>query len=159
MKETGVTIFPAASGYMIQAVGRANFDYAVPVRDLTRDLDGSENICIDLSRCTAMDSTFMGVLSMMGLKARRNGGKIEIAGAEDHLKALLRGLGIAKLFEYIDQVPAMPDAQPSAAGSAADTAATVLEAHETLVEADAENAAKFEQVIKFAREDVERLKK
>ena len=38
-------------------------------------------------------------------------------------------------------------------------AETVKEAHESLVSADSENAARFDNVIKFASEDVERLKK
>ncbi|UKI34318.1 MAG: hypothetical protein L6W00_13635 [Lentisphaeria bacterium] len=38
------------------------------------------------------------------------------------------------------------------------TAETVTEAHQTLVEADSSNAARFDQVIEFARQDVERLK-
>lgn len=159
MKETGVTISPQEGGYLIQAVGRANFDYAVPIRDLAKGLDGSEKLCIDLSQCSAMDSTFMGVLSMIGLKARRNSGTVEIAGASDNLRALLRGLGVAKLFIYIDAAPEIAEGERAVRGTMAATAETVLEAHETLVEADENNAAKFDQVIKFAKEDVNRFKK
>ncbi len=159
MKETGVTISPAEKGYFIQVAGRANFDYAVPVRDLSKDLDGHEDVCFDMSQCTAMDSTFMGVLSMIGIKARRNGGKITVAGAADNLKALLKGLGIAWLFQYTDTVPEISGGAVAMSGTMAETAETVLEAHQTLVEADSENAAKFEQVIQFAKEDVERFRK
>ena len=160
MKETGVTILPRESGYLIQAVGRANFDYAVPLRELSKDLTGQEPVCLDLSGCTAMDSTFMGVMAMMGLKARRCGKAIEIAGAGDHLKALLRGLGVQKLFSFIDRAPAIADAAaPAMSGDRTVTAETVLEAHQTLVEADDGNAERFRQVIEFARTDVERLKK
>ena len=38
-------------------------------------------------------------------------------------------------------------------------AETVEEAHETLVDADSDNAERFASVIKFAKADVERLKK
>lgn len=161
MKETGVTILPREDGYLIQAVGRANFDYAVPLRDLSKDLSGREKLCFDLSGCTAMDSTFMGVMSMIGLKARRCGETVEIAGAADHLRFLLRGLGVEKLFRFVPALPASEndaDAPRAVSGDRRATAETVLEAHQTLVEADAANAAKFETVIQFAREDVDRLK-
>ena len=162
MKETGVTILPREDGYLIQAVGRANFDYAVPLRDLSKDLSGQEKLCFDLSGCTAMDSTFMGVMSMIGLKARRCGKTVEIAGAADNLRFLLRGLGVEKLFQFIPALPAS-EAVSAAPGSVSSgdrrtTAETVLEAHQTLVEADAANAAKFETVIQFAQDDVDRLK-
>ncbi len=160
MKETGVTILPRENGYLIRVVGRANFDYAVPVRELAKELGGHEAVCIDLTGCSAMDSTFMGVLSMMGLKARRNGAIIEIAGAADNLRFLLRGLGIEKLFCFVAEIPlSSAEVARSQSGDLQTTAETVLEAHQTLVEADAANADKFEQVIEFAKADVERLKK
>lgn len=164
MEEVGVSISPINGGYKIKAVGRANFDYAVPIRELTKKLDGSEILCIDLSECAAMDSTFMGVLSMMGLKARRSTGRIDIACASDNLKALLKGLGVAKLFNYIDHKEDAPDGcccsmDLSSETTLVDKAETVLEAHQVLAEADEANVAKFAQVIKFAQDDVDRVKK
>lgn len=159
-KDTGVIISRSDCGYLIKAVGRANFDYAVPLRDLSKELTGSENLCFDLSACTAMDSTFMGVMSMLGLKARKSGGAIEIAGAGANLKLLLAGLGVDKLFTFVDAVPDMAgEFQAKRTGSMIDTAETVLEAHQKLVEAEPENAKIFDQVIKFAKSDVDRLKR
>ena len=71
MKEIGVTIQPSGTGYLVRVSGRANFDYAVPIRELAKTLSGKEPFVFELAGCTAMDSTFMGVLSMIGLKARR----------------------------------------------------------------------------------------
>ena len=48
---------------------------------------------------------------------------------------------------------------PLAKADAVTTAETVLEAHQTLAQADAENAERFKAVIHFAEEDVKRLKK
>ena len=67
-----------------------------------------------------------------------------------------------KLFQFIPALPAS-EAVSAAPGSVSSgdrrtTAETVLEAHQTLVEADAANAAKFETVIQFAQDDVDRLK-
>ncbi len=159
MKAIGVTIQPQGSGYIVRVSGRANFDYAVPIRELVKDLSGKEPFIFDLSQCTMMDSTFMGVLAMIGLKARRSGVPVTVAGAGDNLRGLLRGLGVEKLFTFSAEVPADEggDAQASA-GDLRSTAETVLDAHQSLVRADCTNAQRFEQVIEFAQADVERLK-
>lgn len=160
MREIGVTIQPIGTGYLVRVSGRANFDYAVPVRELAKTLSGKEPFVFDLSLCTAMDSTFMGVLSMIGLKARRCAVPVVIAGAAENLRALLRGLGVDKLFTFVAEVPAA-EGDATAARSAGDlhaTAETVLEAHQSLIRADCTNAQRFEQVIEFAKADVDRLK-
>ena len=100
---------------------------------------------------------------MIGLKSRRCNATVELLNAGDSLKKLLRDLGVSKLFTFTEGSD--PDApQWSAANGNASrndmltTAETVTEAHQTLVEADSSNAARFDQVIEFARQDVERLK-
>ena len=46
------------SAFVITAVGRANFEYAVPIRELVNSNEGKKSIRLDLKECTAMDSTF-----------------------------------------------------------------------------------------------------
>lgn len=147
------------SAYIITAVGRANFEYAVPIRELVNSNEGRRDIRLDLKECTAMDSTFMGVLSMGALKAEDNNSKFEIYNASDTLKRLLCDLGVDELFTYHE---GSPGTCGSAAGVKADmltTAETVEEAHRKLVEADSANAERFNDVINYAAADVERLKK
>ena len=62
--------------------------------------------------------------------------------------------------EYQSQLFEMMEEWTNAGGKSdlLTTAETVTEAHETLVEADSSNEAKFSQVIEFAKKDVERLK-
>ena len=57
--------------YVITAVGRANFEYAVPIRELVNSNEGRKTVRVDLKECLAMDSTFMGVLSMGGKSLKR----------------------------------------------------------------------------------------
>ena len=146
--------------YQIKVSGRANFEYAVPLRNIAKGSGIIKGIVIDLGSCTAMDSTFMGVLSMIGLKARRCGATIEVVQASEFVRKLLRDLGIAKLFDFADELTNPPTEWTTAGGKAdmLSTAETVTEAHEKLVEADQSNEAKFSQVIEFAKKDVERLK-
>ena len=163
MKESDLLISHHDGVYSVKVAGRANFEYAVPLRELAKTLSEFKCFRIDLGDCVAMDSTFMGVLSMIGLKSRRCNAAVELLNANDTLKKLLRDLGVSKLFTFTAGTD--PDAPPwsAADGSASrndmlTTAETVTEAHQTLVEADSSNAARFDQVIEFAKQDVERLR-
>lgn len=161
MKESDLLISHREGVYFVKVSGRANFEYAVPLRELAKTLDHFQCVRLDMSRCLAMDSTFMGVLSMIGLKARKEGAKVELVNASEFLNKLLRDLGVARLFQFVSGEGDSGEAYSTAAGTAdlLTTAETVAEAHETLVEADRSNAGKFDQVIAFSRKDVERLKK
>lgn len=164
MRDIDLRIASCHDVYLVKARGRANFEYAVPLRELARSLTVFERFCIDLAECTAMDSTFMGVLTMLALKGAKSGKKVEILGANDTLKKLLNDLGVGRLFAFAGADAAPPELLGSLEAAAPDAtplkgAETVKEAHESLVSADSDNAARFESVIKFAGDDVERLKK
>ena len=163
MKESDLLISRHDGVYSVKVTGRANFEYAVPLRELAKSSDTFKCFRIDLGECVAMDSTFMGVLSMIGLKSRRCNATVELLNAGDSLKKLLRDLGVSKLFTFTEgSDPDAPQWSASDGNVARNdmltTAETVTEAHQTLVEADSSNAARFDQVIEFARQDVERLK-
>ena len=147
-------------GILIKVSGRANFESAVPLREAADGMDASGWVCFDMSDCTAMDSTFMGVMTMIGLKKVRGGRKAGLAAASEKVQGLLRGLGVLKIFDTEVQIPAGEGGDGEAAAAPADAAAaarTVLEAHRTLVEAEPANEAQFRDVIAFAEEDVRRL--
>lgn len=161
MRKEDLKITELNNGYSVEVSGRANFDYAVPLRELGNKLSNAQWLQIDLGNCEAMDSTFMGVLTMLALKFRKKGLQVMLLGANDTLLKLLRDLGVAKLFKCISESQSGADgvavAAPEVNGLLA-TAETVAEAHRTLVEADESNAEKFKQVIEFADQDVARLR-
>lgn len=160
MKESDLLISHRDGVYFVKVSGRANFEYAVPLRELAMALNQFKCVRLDMAECLAMDSTFMGVLAMIGLKAKKVDARVELANSSDFLKKLLRDLGVAKLFEFV--TGDTDEADYGSATKKADlltTAETVTEAHETLVEANESNAEKFDQVIAFAKQDVERLRK
>ena len=157
MKDQNLTILPDGGGYAVRVRGRANFEYAVPLRDLINRGAEFDRFRIDLGECLAMDSTFMGVLTMIALRGRRSNVRIELLNASETLQKLLRDLGVAKLFDFTTGAVS-GEAAPNAAAGALETAETVAEAHETLVAADGANADRFASVIEYARRDVENLK-
>ena len=164
MKEDDILISNSGSVYDIKVRGRANFEYAVPLRHFANCMSDSIGLIrIEASECTFMDSTFMGVLAMIGMKAKKFRASVEIHCMAPNVRALLKGLGVDKLFTFCDEkggitVESWCNVLPQKK-SALDTAETVSEAHKTLVKADESNAAKFDAVIKFADADVENLKK
>ena len=105
-----------------------------------------------------MDSTFMGVLTMLALKAKKCNTVIDICNASETLKKLLRDLGIAKLFNFCEMQEESDGVSGKESNDLLTTAETVEEAHRTLAEVNLENAEKFKDVIEFSRQDVERLK-
>ena len=165
MRKEDLTITAMDNGYLIAVSGRANFDYAVPLRELAEKLVPGNWLQFDMEYCETMDSTFMGVLTMLAMKLRKSGSKVMLINASAQLNKLLRDLGVAKLFNFVagDDKNAVKsgDAQEvpiSGKASLLATAQTVVDAHKSLVEADRSNLEKFDKVIEFAEQDVERLK-
>ena len=158
MKENDLLISNCSGCYTVAVSGRANFEYAVPLRDLARRAATFTAFKFDMRNCTAMDSTFMGVLTMLALKAKKCGVVIDICNANDTLKKLLRDLGVAKLFEFKELESTCTGVSGKDSTDMLTTAETVEEAHRTLAEVSPENAEKFKDVIEFSRQDVERLK-
>ena len=162
MRSEDLQITVLDGGFSVTVSGRANFDYAVPLREIAGKLDADSWLHIDLENCEAMDSTFMGVLTMLALKMRKNGKQVVLLGAGDVLVKLLRDLGVAKLFRFASEKESSAggtELKISGNANMLTTAETVAEAHKALVGADSANAGKFKQVIEFAEQDVERLKK
>ena len=164
MRKEDLTITAMDNGYLISVTGRANFDYAGPLRELSEKLVPGNWLQFDMEYCETMDSTFMGVLTMLALKLRKSGAKIMLINASEQLNKLLRDLGVAKLFNFVSGEDTVKtsgektEVQLSGKASLLTTAQTVVDAHKTLVEADSSNAEKFDKVIEFAEQDVERLK-
>jgi hypothetical protein len=107
-----------------------------------------------------MDSTFMGTLAGIALRLREIGsGSLTVLNPNTRNLSLLENLGLDHLFsfELPEGVRAMPQpvAQQTlpAAQDAAAQHATVLSAHEALVEADPENEERFKDVLELLKQD------
>ena len=163
MKKADLLIAHTQGVYTIKVDGRANFECAPPIRNLANNLDKDlQRISIDLTGCSGMDSTFMGVLAMLGLQTR-NKSVVEIINASSENRHLLEGLGIQSLFSFVEKVAdagAQPTwTKPEEKTNALDRAETVYSAHDTLIRAnEAVNRPKFEKVVEYAKKDLDKLK-
>ena len=88
MNDSDLEISSKAGKYHVIVRGRANFEYAVPLRNIAKSTGIIEGVAFDLENCTAMDSSFMGVLSMLALRMiREKKGAVELYNAKENLWA------------------------------------------------------------------------
>lgn len=162
MKKANILIAKSQNIYRIKVEGRATFETSPPLRNLAKSVISHEDvnqIQVNLAECTGMDSTFMGVLAMLGLEARKMNITIEIVNASAQNLALLEGLGLKKLFQFGEGDPKSPENQQwqnlDTSADILTKSKTVHDAHQTLVNVDPENnLPKFEKVIDFIKKDI-----
>ena len=145
----------------ICAKGNASFVCAPPLRELAKKLAAEPfgGLKIDLEECTWMDSTFMGMLAMLGLNAKKKNVPAEIWNASEQNEKLLCGLGLKKVFAFLSGTFGGADdaAAASNATTAENNARNVLDAHQTLMDIDEGNVQKFEKVVEFVKKDIDRM--
>ena len=145
----------------IRVKGNASFVCAPPLRELAKKLAAEPfgGLKIDLEECTWMDSTFMGMLAMLGLNAKKKNVPAEIWNASEQNEKLLCGLGLNKVFAFLAGTfgGAGDTAAASNAATAESNARNVLDAHQTLMDIDEGNVQKFEKVVEFVKKDIDRM--
>jgi anti-anti-sigma regulatory factor len=153
----------------IKIAGRANFNLSVDFKTLVSELQrkGYSYFVLELSECVLMDSTFLGVLAGFGLKMNQPAGDVpaptlELRNANARITDLLENLGVLHLFKVAEGPVAAtgtlePCAPPPTPASRVEITRACLEAHQTLMEINPENVARFKEVTKFLAEDLSKL--
>jgi anti-anti-sigma regulatory factor len=149
--------------------GEATHRNSPQVRDFTRERieSGTINFVVDLENCPGMDSTFMGVLTATALEVRRceEPGHLEIINANERNTQSLKKLGLQCVLDLDEDGSAWKDEKELVAMNVAKPLPTsdidprsrtelVLEAHEALVKANAENCSRFQDVLDYLRQDL-----
>jgi len=154
----------------VKISGRANFSSSVDFKTLLQELKqkGCNYFILDLSECSLMDSTFLGVLAGFGLQTtsankERGAGTIELLNANERIIELLESLGVLQLFKIVQGSADSHDPNQQRAltpcfPTKEEVTRTCLEAHHTLMELSPENAAKFKEVAAFLAEDLKKGK-
>ncbi|MDP2138359.1 MAG: STAS domain-containing protein [Candidatus Didemnitutus sp.] len=154
-----------ADPVLVRIEGRASFACSGNLKDFFGEMvkEGKTRFVLDFHGCASMDSTFLGVLAGSALllgKLTPPGSMTLVRVGERNLE-LLRNLGLHRLATVESGEFKMNfDGSGAQALSAEkrteiEQAKLVLEAHENLVAADADNAAKFQDVLAFLRNQVE----
>lgn len=166
-KKAEVLVSYEKGDFVVRVLGRATFESSSALLDMIKSIDPEEleSATIDMTECTGMDSTFMGIISKLALTTKKSGHTCVIQNANDFNQGLLAGLGIKKLFDFTektqktDTVP-VPKIMVDMAGAKVDNethAETVLDAHETLMEIDPANIAKFQGVVNMVKGDMNKI--
>jgi anti-sigma B factor antagonist len=172
--ESGIFVLPAAPWVYVRVIGRGSFRNSRSLRAFAADMiqRGSRQFVLDLEQCGGMDSTFLGVLTGIGLSLRQENPPVtvHVIHAAPHSRDLLKSLWLDRLFSVKAGGAELPGFVPPAGADLRklpdsdatggiqplpreETREVMLTAHDDLVRADSRNAPKFAEVLKLLREE------
>ena len=155
-EETKYLVRVDADTAVLAVVGKAGYMNCRNVGEFfTTTIDnGCKNLLVQCRECTGMDSTFLGMITSASLKLRKIGGTITLLNLSERNQELIENLGLSKLVKTVSL------AENTSADTTLETNATpsadILSAHESLIEANEANLAKFQDVIAFLKKDNEK---
>lgn len=152
---------------VVQINGKANYLNCNNFREFMEKMvsDGKSRFALDFEHCKGMDSTFLGILAGTALQLRQQEppGILLICNLSERNHELICNLGLQALLSIDAELPEV-ECQPCDDSSKSfselenkevSDARNVLDAHQNLVKADEQNAAKFQDVIAFLKNQVE----
>ena len=145
----------------IKVEGKGSFLNSPALKEFSREMvnRGRRQFVVDLKNCPVMDSTFMGTMAGMALRLRELGhGKVHVINTNERNGDLLRNLGLNQIFsmDFADTEEIGSPQVLETDAERTETARTMLEAHEALVEADPGNLSKFKDCLAYLKEDLRR---
>lgn len=149
---------------VVRINGKANYLNCNAFREFIEKMvdDGKAHFVLDFENCKGMDSTFLGILAGTALELRKQTppGVLLICNLGERNHELVCNLGLQNILTIGEDLPGSIDEADKEGFSElknieVSNAKSVLKAHENLVKANAENAAKFQDVIAFLRNQVE----
>lgn len=172
--ESGVYVYPTEQTLYIRVKGRGSFQNSQSLRSFAADMRdrGCRQFILDLEQCTGLDSTFLGMLTGIGLAVRqeKTPGAVHVINATAHSRGLLKSLWLDRLFHVHESATELPgfarpvdndlrqlpgsdlSAGPKALGRE-ETRELMATAHADLIRADPRNEPKFAEVIKQLRQE------
>ena len=125
---------------------------------------GYREFVVDLDKCAMLDSTFMGTMAGVALRLKELGqGHLRVVHCGQRSHELLSGLGLDQLFSIQANGKSAPECEPLSSESKAETPEEkkkeqkkeMLDAHEALCEAAAENIPRFKDVLEYLKQDLD----
>jgi anti-anti-sigma regulatory factor len=141
----------------IRVEGKGTFENSAGLKAFTEQMmeGGRRKFVVDLKRCPAMDSTFMGTLAGIAVRLRDcDGGSLWVLNRNERNTDLLEGLGLHLLFADTPPPEGNGSDIETVVAHPVDKAATrntMIEAHETCVQVNPANAAKFKDVLEHLK--------
>jgi anti-sigma B factor antagonist len=154
-----------ADPIVVRIDGRASFLNSGGLKDFFSEMirQGKSRFVVDFKQCASMDSTFLGVLAGAAIELKRTEvkGCLTLVRVGERNLELIRNLGLHRLATVDPGGVAVEgtgtaQALNSQARSEIENARMVLEAHENLIAADPDNAVKFQDVLAFLRNQLDK---
>lgn len=153
---------------VLRICGRASYLNASPLSAFFKRMadENKLGVLVDFAQCTAMDSTFLGILAGAALDFRKQSPpmRIELVNLGVRNLELVRNLGLHRILDVqcnpedlsfdLDSAGTVPSTE--VLDEERSSAVGMLQAHEKLVEADPSNKKKFQDVIAFLRLQVQK---
>jgi anti-anti-sigma factor len=144
----------------IRVLGLADYQVSGELRSFGEEMleEGVRTFVVDLAECQQMDSTFIGVLALLGQESKHQATLILVNASQIHREALQK-LGVKGLFTF-SRRKSKETTWESICQAAADVgdistvADTVLIAHKTLMAASPKNVPLFEDLVKILDAEV-----
>lgn len=159
--ESPILVGETSTHVWIRVRGRGSFHVSSGIKRYAAHMiaQGKNSFIIDLEECTGMDSTFMGTMTGIALQVHKTGGEVQVIAAGDRNRASLENLGLDQLIVIRDEKPGeLPDLDPphdaGLVPEKAESARTMLDAHQALVEAMPGNIGIFQDVLEFLEKEV-----
>jgi anti-anti-sigma factor len=140
--------------------GKANYLNCNSFREFIETIisSGSRHIFIDFEACKGMDSTFLGILAGTALELRKlsPAGDLVVGNLSERNYELICNLGLQNLLTISKEETTTSNNLDPLQNQEVSDAKSILEAHENLTQADKDNIPKFQDVIAFLRNQVEK---
>jgi anti-anti-sigma factor len=147
----------------VRIQGKANYLNCGNFRDFIDGVlaKGHRRFVFDLEACRGMDSTFLGILAGLAIELRdqQPSGTLLLCNLPPNISELLNNLGLDTLLSIDTDLCRDCDTEiefTQLKNQEIADARKVLEAHESLIAANQDNEAQFEDVISFLRSQVSR---
>ncbi len=145
----------------IRVRGRGSFHVSSGIKRFAAHMiaQSKNSFIIDLEECSGMDSTFMGTLTGIALQVHKTGGEVQVIAAGDRNRASLENLGLDQLIVIRNEKPGeLPHLDPphdaGVVPDKSESARTMLDAHQALIEARPGNFGIFQDVMEFLEKEI-----
>jgi anti-anti-sigma factor len=117
---------------------------------------GVTHIYIDLSCCTYMDSTFLGLIVGMHKKLKQSGSNgLVIVNPSDEAEHHLSAMGLDQIIPISKETIAFPDSLDSCTIKSTENPKDILAAHKNLMDLSPENRERFRLLTKMLEQRIQ----
>jgi serine phosphatase RsbU (regulator of sigma subunit)/anti-anti-sigma regulatory factor len=149
----------AADALWVAVEGRGTWIHCAALHEACASaLGAGRSLVIDLSRCTYLDSTFLGTIHELVEREHPGGPSVRIQGAPPDVRHLFDELAMADVLAHVaaDAVPPPAHLEPLAGqrGPQATAKQRILSAHEALLGLSEKNREQFQGVVDALRAEL-----